>query len=167
MKAACASVGLVYTIWLTRNFTAAEVLQAAVNSQCQGVIVEGEIPAEIGPGQANPQAVNWAELAHVMADLPIPKAVATNFAPFIHHDGTPAPEIAKPLIDAGWACITECYLGESPNSTPENQDFYATRNLGWPETQPVIGLYAGKTWADYPTRDNYRNWSVWDAGEVL
>ena len=31
------------------------------------------------------------------------------------------------------------------------------------ETPPDQSL----TLADYPTRDNYRNWSVWDAGEVL
>jgi hypothetical protein len=31
----------------------------------------------------------------------------------------------------------------------------------------VIGIYGGVSWDDYPTRDNYRNWSVWDASEVL
>lgn len=152
---------------MTRNFTPQDVRQAAINSGCEGIIVEGEIAAEIGPGQPNPQAVDWDELVSVMADLPIPKAVATNFAPFMHHDGSPWPEKCASLIANKWACITECYLGESPNSTPDNQNFYATRNLGWPETQPVIGLYGGKTWSDYPTRDSYRNWSVWDAGEVL
>lgn len=161
MRQACANEGLVFTIWITRPFTAQSVRQACLASQAAGVSVEGEIPGYVA------EAVDWDELVAALADLPIAKSVVTNFAPFVNADGTPAPAKAKPLVDAGWACLTECYLGEAPNSTPENQDFYATTHLGWSETQPVIGIYGGKTWSDYPTRDNYRNWSVWDAGEVL
>lgn len=167
MKQACESTGLVYTIWLTRNFTAAEVRQACVESGAAGVSLEAEIPAENAPGVPNPQAVNWPEVIFELSDLNIYKAVVTNFAPFVHADGSPWPEKAAPLIKAGWRCMTECYLGEAPMATPENTNWYATVNLGWSETQPVLGIYGGKTFADYPTRNNYRNWSVWDAGSVL
>lgn len=167
VKAACEAQGLIFTIWMTRDFVAADVRKAAIESGCSGIILEGEIPAENAPGVPNPQAVDWASVAAAISDLPIPKAVVTNFAPFVHHAGAPWPEKANPLIDAGWACMTECYLSESPDSTPENTNYFATVNLGWKETQPVLGCYGGKTLADYPTRNNYRNWSVWAAGNVL
>lgn len=134
---------------------------AALTSKAAGVCLEGEIPGYV------PEAVDWQACVDSIADLPIAKSVVTNFAPFVTEDGYPDPSKSKPLVDGGWACLTECYLGEAPWSTPENQDFYAKAHLGWNETQPVIGIYGGKTFDDYPTRDNYRNWSVWDAGEVL
>lgn len=156
---------------MTRNFTAAEARQACVESGAQGFLAEGEIPPETtdsgGNVISNPQEQNWPELIFELSDLNIFKGVVTNFAPFVYHSGKPWPEKAKPLIDAGWHCLTECYLSESPSGTPERRDFYAKVNLGWPETQPVLGLYGGKTFADYPTRDNFRNWSVWDANSVL
>ena len=161
MRAACANHNLVFTIWLTRPFDAGSVRQACLDSQCAGVSLEAEIPGYV------PEAVNWSAVVNAIADLPIHKSVVTNFAPFVTQDGFPDPGKSLPLVDAGWACLTECYLGEAPQSTPENQDFYARSHLGWHATQPVIGIYGGKTFADYPTRDNYRNWSVWDAGEVL
>lgn len=166
VKQACAAHGLTYTVWLTRPFTPAQVRQVCIDSGAAGIILEAEIPAEEGNGSPKPESVDWAQVVFQTRDLDIYKAVATNFAPFVHHDGTPYPEKAAPLVATGWACLTECYLGESPNSTPENTDFFA-RHLGWTETQPVIGIYGGKTWDDYPTRNNYRNWSVWDAGSVL
>lgn len=161
MRDACTNHDLIFTIWLTRAFDAASVRQACLDSQARGVICEGEIPGYV------PEAVDWPAVISAVADLPIPKAICTNFAPFVDEQGYPTPEKARPLVEAGWACLTECYLAEAPNSTPENQDFYARSHLGWAETQPVLGIYGGKTFDDYPTRDNYRNWSVWDAGEVL
>lgn len=182
MRQACSSHGLLYTIWFTRSgqsdldmdFTAAEARKACQESQCDGFLGEAEIPAEILLGEGpvnNPQAQNWPELILALQDLPIEKGVVTNFGPFVKwvlENGVwvsrPAPEKSRPLIDAGWHCLTECYTAESPNSTPDRTNFYATVNLGWPKTQPVLGIYGGKTLNDFPTRDNYQNWSVWDAG---
>lgn len=167
VKTACDKYGLIYTIWMTRNFSAAEARQAVVESQAAGFIAEAEIPPEIDTNTPNPQEQNWPELVFELNDLNIFKAVATNFAPFVYHDGKPWPQKAAPLINAGWHCLTECYLSESPSGTPDRRDFYAKVNLGWSETQPILGLYGGKTFDDYPTRNNYRNWSVWDANSVL
>lgn len=161
MRDACANHDLVFTIWLTRPFDPASVRQACLDSLAKGVVCEAEIPSFV------PEAVDWPAVVAAVQDLPIPKAVCTNFAPFVTQDGLPDRSKSQPLVDAGWACMTECYLSEAPNATPENTDFYARTHLGWSETQPVLGLYGGKTFADYPTRNNYRNWSVWDAGEVL
>ena len=161
MRDACANHGLVFTIWLTRPFNPQMARIACLDSQAQGLICEGEIPGYV------PEAVDWPAMISAVADLPIYKAVCTNFAPFVTIEGLPDRSKSQPLVDAGWACMTEAYLGEAPNATPENLDWYARTHLGWSETQPVLGIYGGKTFADYPTRDNYRNWSVWDAGEVL
>lgn len=99
-----------------------------------------------------------------MADLAIPKAVVTNLAPFVDSQNRPRPDIAAPLITAGWYCITENFISETPTATPERTDFYATRNLGWPETQPMI---EGWRIADYGDLSRFRNVSHWDAGNVL
>lgn len=191
VKAACEEFGLVYTIWLTRPFTAASARQAAVESGAAGVLLEGEIPAMnpdtswrvvqrlrqryhqvdhpgIKVGEIpNPQAVNWPEVIFLLSDLNIFKGVVTNFSPFTHHDGTPYPEKAAPLINAGWACLTECYdmIGD-PALWIERRKFFAG-HLGWFATQPVLGLYSGRTFASYPGYESERNWSVWAAEYVL
>lgn len=167
VKNAVESENGIHTIWLTRDFSAPEARQAAVDSQCSGIVLEGEIPAESAPGVPNPQAVNWPDVIFHLQDLPIFKAVVTNFAPFTHHDGTPYPEKAKPLIDAGWQCLTECYdLKGDPSNWPERRAFFASQ-VGWAVTQPVLGLYDGRTFASFPTWQNYRNVSVWAAEYVL
>lgn len=146
-----------FTIWLTRPFDAAYARQAAVESGCQGIILEGEIPGE------RPEAVNWPEVIFHLQDIPIPKAIVTNFAPFVANDGSAMFDKAAPLIAAGWACITENFVTESPNTTPANTDFFA-RQLGWSETQPMI---EGWHVADYGDLSRFRNVSHWDAGNVL
>jgi len=167
-RQACAGK-LIFTVWLTRPFDAAFARQAAVESQAQGIILEGEIPSEwrnpaTGNVEPKPDAVNWPEVIFQLQDLNIPKAVVSNFAPFVHWDGQPWPEKAKPLVDAGWAYLSECFVSESPNSTPERTDFFATNALGWPETQPMI---EGWHLADYGDLSRFRGISHWDAGNVL
>lgn len=166
LKEAC--VGrLWYTIWLTRPFTPATVRQAVIESGANGVILEGEIPSEwlnpnTGIVEPRPEAVNWADVIFYISDINIPKAVVTNFAPFVHWNGLPWPQKAKPLIDADWKCITENFISESPNSTPQNTDAYARNALGWPKTQPMVEL---------PRLNEYdlagfENVSHWDAGNI-
>lgn len=167
VKAAVEANGDAFTIWLTRDFSAAQARQAAVESGCSGIALEAEIPSENAPGVDNPQAVNWPEMIFTLKDLPITKAVVTNNAPFVHHDGTPWPEKVAPLVAAGWSCLTEAYdLDGDPTQWIERRDFFA-KQCGWQETQPVIGLYGGRTLADFPTRNQYRNWSAWAAEYVL
>lgn len=167
MRNAVESENGIHTIWLTRPFTAAQVREATIESGCAGVLVEGEIPAESAPGVPNPQAVNWAEIVWALQDLDVAKGVVTNFAPYTHHDGSPYPEKAKPLVDAGWSCVSECYdMQGDPTHWPEQRAFFAS-HLGWLATQPALGCYDGRTLASFPTRDQYRNWSVWAAEYVL
>ena len=171
MKQACDATGLIFTIWFTRSgqpgndmdFTAAEARKAVVESGAAGFLGEGEIPPELTGGVQNPQEQNWPDLIHELEDLDIAKGVVTNFAPFIHNDGRPFPEKAKPLIDAGWACVTENFISETPNATPDRTDFYARTNLGWSETQPMVEL---KRLADYGDLSAFRNISMWSAGDM-
>ena len=167
-RQACAAEGVIFTIWMTRNFTAAQALQACVESQCQGFLAEGEIPAENAPGTPNPQAQNWPELIFALKDLPIAKGVVTNFAPFLHHNGAPNRDISQPLVDAGWSCHTECYdrFGD-PTTWIDGSDWFAKTHLGWKRTQPAVGLFAGRTWNDFPQFDQYANGSVWAAEYLI
>lgn len=146
------------TIWLTRPFDAAAARQAAVESGCQGIILEAEIPAH------RPEAPNWSEVTFYLQDLPIPKAVAATTSPFKHENGLPWPEKARPLVDAGWAFLSQCFITESPNSTPDAMNFYATAHLGWASTQPMV---EGWRLPDYGDLSSYANVSHWDAGNVL
>lgn len=148
-----------FTVWLTRPFDAAYARQAAIQSGCAGIILEGEIPPE-----RPPESVDWPACIAALADLPIPKAIVTNFAPFVDAQNRPRPDLAKPLVDAGWTCITENFISETPTATPPRTDFYATVNLGWPETQPMIEGWEMERYGDL---SGFRGVSHWDAGNVL
>lgn len=146
-----------YTIWLTRPFTPESVRAAVIESKCDGIILEGEIPAH------RPEAVDWVDVIYHLQDFDIPKAVVSNFAPFVHEDGKPWPEKAAPLIEDGWAYISENFITEAPNATPANTDWYAKRNLGWPATQPMVELWHLQ---DYGDLSRFKNVSHWDAGNL-
>ena len=93
---------------------------------------------------------------------PIPKAIVTNFSPMTDAQGVPQPEKAEPLIAAGWRCLTESYLADNPNATPERLDFTATVKLGWPSSQPVFGVYESKPLSSYASYfDKWAGWSVY------
>ncbi len=78
------------------------------------------------------------------------KAIITNFSTLTRQN-------SKPLIDAEFSCLTEAYMNEHSNSTPDTLDLIA-RNLGWPTSQPVFGVYpvngqpppSYAQWADWP-----------------
>lgn len=88
------------------------------------------------------------------------KAVVTNFnVPLTDANGVPQPQSAAPLIAAGFECLTEAYMNENPNATPNNLDLMA-KQLGWPRSQPVFGVYSGPIslydpWRDWPGYSMY------------
>jgi hypothetical protein len=82
-------------------------------------------------------------------------AICTNFST-LNRDN------CKPVIDAGFACLTESYINESAGMTPDNMDRVA-RYLGWPTSQPVFGVY--------PVGGNpppsYAQWQDWPGVDYL
>lgn len=173
---------------MTRNFSAAEALQACQISQCDGFLAEGEIAFHLAPPNLtdpsvgpilNEQAQNWPELVFYLSQLNIFKGTVTTFAPFqkwiwnedpnvMRWELLPAPELSAPLINGGWSCHTECYdLTGAPELWIERRDFYATQHLKWPRTQPVAGPFAGRTMNNYPTFDAFANGSVWAAEYLI
>jgi hypothetical protein len=82
----------------------------------------------------------------------MPKAVITNFTPMTDGQGVPQPEMAAPLIAAGYECLTECYMGDSPGMNPHDMNHRATVQLGWPRSQPVYGIW-NKPFEEYSQFD--------------
>lgn len=101
----------------------------------------------------------------IIASIPslpnIPRAIVTNFgSPLSDSTGAYHPEAAKPLINAGFTCLTESYIGDNPNATPDRQKFTA-QQLGWLTSQPVFGVYGNETIADYKQWFGWPGWSVY------
>ena len=69
---------------------------------------------------------------------------------------------AQPLIDAGFTCLTEAYLNENPNATPDALERQA-RDLGWPTSQPVFGVYP--VGGQQPL--TYAQWQNWPGVDYL
>lgn len=82
----------------------------------------------------------------------IPHAIVTNFSPFRDSGRDP-----QPLVERGYVCITEAYIGDNPNATPDRLHFTA-RQHGWATSQPAFGVYnaplsAYSEWMDWPGCD--------------
>jgi hypothetical protein len=89
-----------------------------------------------------------------------PVSIVTNFTPFTDSQGVPLPEKAAPLIEAGittW--ITEAYLGDNQNYTPERLDFTA-KKLGAKRTQPLFGIH-NKPLSEYSQWFGWPGWSIY------
>lgn len=91
-----------------------------------------------------------------------PIAVVTNFnVPLTNSSGAPQPAYSAPLVNAGFKCLTEAYMNENPNATPDNMNVMA-RNLGWAHSQPVFGVYP-VSGNPPPSYDQWKNWAGWSA----
>lgn len=84
-----------------------------------------------------------------------PLATVTNFS-------TMTRDMAKVLIDAGFTCMPEAYLNEHESHTPDNEDFQA-RQLGWPTSQPVAGVYP----VNGQPPPSYAKWDDWPLADYL
>jgi len=157
-------------VWRTRGFSSQDAFNDVATLNPEKFVAEGEIPAYMN-GQPNPQAQDWNALASVLEQFDdLTCAVATSFGPFIGPDGKPDPDLAKPLIDAGWYCLPYVYPAEHAGITLEEMAFYATHyGPKWAHAEPVLGVYGGFT-VDSPAfdgKDECPGYSLWDAGEVI
>lgn len=82
-------------------------------------------------------------------------AICTNFF-------TLTRENTKVLRDHGFVCLTEAYMNELATLTPDRMDQVA-RYLGWPNSQPVFGVYPT---ASDPDPD-YSQWEDWPGVDYL
>ena len=100
-----------------------------------------------------------------------PVAIVTNFNTPLYTDGTPqgdaaAKAAAAPIINAGFSCLTEAYMGDNPNATPPNLDHYG-RFLGWESTSPVFGIYNAPLVTYSPYMAQFPGWSVYLAEYLI
>lgn len=90
----------------------------------------------------------------------MPAAVVTNTG------GLNTPEKAKPLIEAGFGCIAEGHVKED-GVDPRQRADWCERVLGFPLAQPMAGLGAGATMADYPGLQAEPGWSVFTLERLI
>lgn len=88
-----------------------------------------------------------------------PVAVCTNFNHPIWPGDPNAPAMAAPLINAGFKCLTEAYMGDNPNASPDNLN-QSARVLGWQHSQPVFGVY-NKPLHEYAPWQDWGGWSAY------
>jgi hypothetical protein len=142
--AACRAQGLLPLVWFTEG---GNIYKAPPDAA--GAIAEVEGPGDL-EGVTN--VINGVG----GGPLPgCPLAICTNFSTLNQQN-------VRPLIDAGFTCLTECYMNESAGMTPDNMDRIA-KNLGWPTSQPVFGVY--------PVGGNpapsYAQWQTWPGVDYL
>lgn len=152
MRDACLDQGIVPGVWFTHggniDYTPADAAFA---------IAEHE-------GYSDHDGLMLAIRAEAIPNCP--RAIVTNFAGLVDPaSGMDDPARAKPIIDAGFECLTEAYLGDNPNATPDRLDYRAAR-LGWRRSAPVFGVWNApmrsyERWLEWP------GWSVYLAEHVL
>lgn len=121
----CFAHGIKAGVWFTDSWN-------LVNCPPDARFVVGELESE----------GDYTGCINAINRLPaIPRAVITNFNPLSDASGAYLPDKAAPIINAGFRCLTEAYLGTSSNLTPDRLHFTATQKLGWPDSQPVFGLF--------------------------
>lgn len=144
IRAACHAKGLLCGVWESEvDYGSPTRAADGYDAYC------GQVE---GPGQMDRLVQSLPAFRLAFPDMPA--ATVTTFAGMDTH------EKARPLIDAGFACLPESHIRENPNATVERQVDYATRVLKWPAVQPMVGLGAGATLADYPGIEGYAGWSV-------
>lgn len=67
-------------------------------------------------------------------------------------------QAAAPLVSR-FECLTEAYMGDNPNATPDNLNTSA-RQLGWQHSQPVFGVY-NKPLSEYAPWHGWGGWSAY------
>lgn len=150
-RLSCQSAGLRAGVWFTEG---AHIGQTPADADFAIAEVEG--PGDYDGVKASIQAGTTPSCPH---------AIVTNFNTPLYTNGTSegnadAQAAAKILIDAGYECLTEAYMGDNPNATPTNLDQYG-RFLGWPSTSPVFGIYNEPLNTYTPYMAQFPGWSAY------
>lgn len=151
-RLSCQAAGIMAGIWVTEG----------ANIRLTPPDAEFAIAEMEGPGDYDGviSAINDGKIPTC------PKAVVTNFnLPLVDASG-PNPQAAKPLIEAGFACLTEAYMGDNPLATPPRLGFTATQ-LGWKSSSPVFGVYNEPMTTYDQYKAAYPGWSAYLAEYIL
>jgi hypothetical protein len=142
-KFECESHGIIPGVWVTEGYN---IIHTPADAEF--AIAECEGP---GDYEGITNAINEDRLPDCSL------AICTNF-------NTPltTQAAAAPLIEAGFTCLTEAYLNENPNADPDGLDHMA-RNLGWPTSQPVFGVYP----VGGQPAPTYEQWQTWPGVDYL
>jgi len=155
VQSECWNQGLKFGPWETKPYpgSTAQRLEESEIATPDFIILEAERKAD------------WPMIIHQLwadGDDDIPTATVTNL------DEHGIPGYFDPIIEAGWHCLTECYIQDNPNATPERMEFQAGQvGFDKKKVQPVLGLHGGLTLLDYAEWLHYPGWSVWSAEYVL
>lgn len=141
LRAQCHAQGMLFGVWEPEP-DAGTANPAVAAYEADFYIAQAESPAP-----------DWIGIA--AQPLVVPKAIVTTLW------GQNAATTTA-LRDAGWKCLTECYIGQNPNATPDRMDFSA-KQLGWDHTQPVFGVYGGKSLVDYTQWFGWKGHGIWSA----
>lgn len=131
--------------------------------------VIGEIE---GSGDREGYLNSVAQLTHSPA-----LAIITDWNGFRDNSGALVDSLIKPFRDLNVTCITESYLPDGPNFSPDHSEWIAYTQAGFKKYEPAFGCYVGKpastkpgemfTLADYEPWINDAAWWVWSAETVL
>lgn len=135
LREECFQLGLTFGVW------------EAEPQPFTGAVAVDESGAEHYIAQAE-TARNWPAIVDTFrASYPeLPAAVVTTFGGIgALDDGTYDPSVSAPVVEADFLCLTEAYVNADAGSTPDRMRWTAIEKLGWPEAQPVIGV-----WGDFP-----------------
>lgn len=135
MKSACDAFGLTFGIWESepQPGTGAEAVFA---TGAEHYVAQAETPRD------------WEAIVSDFRQAyaaPFPAAVVTTFGGIGATEDGYDPSVSRPVIEAGFRCLTESYVNDNPQATPDAMRWTAMEKLGWPEAQPVIGV-----WGDFP-----------------
>ena len=148
------SRGLTFGVWEAEPMPGTGE-QAVLESGADHYIAQAETPRPW-----------WAIVESFRRAYPdLPAAVVTTFGGIGAVEGNGYDKtVAKPVIDAGFGCLTEAYVNANPQATPDNLDWVAETQLGWPYSQSTIGVWGGFPASVYITQHRlaaYRDYWVW------
>jgi hypothetical protein len=144
----CEAIGILPGGWFT---TGANIVDTPADAGF--AIAEHE-------GQGDYEGIANAIAADRLPDCPL--AICTNFNTPLYGGGADARAAAEVLIGADFSCLTEAYMNENLNASPDRLDAYA-RHLGWDTSQPVFGVYPV---AGQPV-PSYAKWQDWPGVDYL
>lgn len=159
LRIACRAYDLTFGVWEAEPMPGTGAV-AVLESGADHYIAQAESPR---PWQSIVDTFRWAYPK-------LPAAVITTFWGLGALEDRYDAFVSLPVVEAGFKCLTEAYVVDNPNATPDNLDWIATTKLGWEVSQPAIGVYHGfpaQTYIDQYRLAAHPGYWVWLAETML